>query len=527
MILSQSTLFFYRYNLKSRVAPEPVAQCQIKPEVRFIRFLKDVMMGVFYETSYEIYNVENLPNVSKRLEKTYHHIPEDCKLLTIPPGIDNIINVFFEEMNESKQSFVLWCLEIAFDGERIRPQEPYRVYNIMKQARGRLSVQNYTRDIIFMNLNNQIMAIKNGYLIDTFNVSNTEGGGGILRYIHPETILHITKKTVEVYHFSIDMSVKPGKIVLRSVDAVQLKGVPEGAFFLSVLEYFRSRFAVFYEDSLRKHKQSRGEISYYFYVSQPTPMKEKTRLLFESIASGTASPEAVEEKYEVAKKMGLTEKEIYLEIWSRSSRSTIEDYQYILATRDYKLIKLEIEKKLKKESMVLREILRIEEGCMEINRQKVEAVDCCEEDLQDYVCSHFLMKKLKLFKDISVFDTYSSIMMNEEGAGDTIKLSLKMNIQQYYHYKDMDIKAFLVEQITDMLFNFKNNARIIRMIIKHFKFNYRIIYPALLTDIVAAAKDELVNLLNEIPELLPYVHRDLNEHELRDKIYGGIWGEIS
>ena len=102
-----------------------------------------------------------------------------------------------------------------------------------------------------------------------------------------------------------------------------------------------------------------------------------------------------------------------------------------------------------------------------------------------------------------------------------------MNIQQYYYYKDMDIKSFLVEQINDMLFNFKNNARIIRMIIKHFKFSYRIIYSDLLKEIVIAAKDELVNLLNEIPELLPYVHRDLNEHELRDKIYGGIWGEIS
>jgi hypothetical protein len=37
----------------------------------------------------------------------------------------------------------------------------------------------------------------------------------------------------------------------------------------------------------------------------------------------------------------------------------LADYQFILATRDYKTIKAEIEKKLKKESMVLRELLRI------------------------------------------------------------------------------------------------------------------------------------------------------------------------
>ena len=63
--------------------------------------------------------------------------------------------------------------------------------------------------------------------------------------------------------------------------------------------------------------------------------------------------------------------------------------------------------------MVLREILRIEEGCLEINRVKMERVECSEEDLQDYVCSHFLMKKLKLFKDISVYDTFSSLVVNE------------------------------------------------------------------------------------------------------------------
>jgi len=41
-------------------------------------------------------------------------------------------------------------------------------------------------------------------------------------------------------------------------------------------------------------------------------------------------------------------------------KCTIEDYQYLLATKDYKIIKAEIEKKLKKESMVLREVIRIE-----------------------------------------------------------------------------------------------------------------------------------------------------------------------
>ena len=31
--------------------------------------------------------------------------------------------------------------------------------------------------------------------------------------------------------------------------------------------------------------------------------------------------------------------------------------------------------------MVLRELLRIEEGCFEINRQKIEGAGCCQEAL--------------------------------------------------------------------------------------------------------------------------------------------------
>jgi len=89
----------------------------------------------------------------------------------------------------------------------------------MNHAKGKLSIQNYTKEIILMNLEHQSMASKNGYLIDTVNVS-VKGEGEFLKYIHPETILHITKKHVEVYNFSINMAVKPEKIVLRSMDSI-------------------------------------------------------------------------------------------------------------------------------------------------------------------------------------------------------------------------------------------------------------------------------------------------------------------
>jgi hypothetical protein len=41
----------------------------------------------------------------------------------------------------------------------------------MNYNKGRMTIQNYTKDIIFMNLNHQVVAIKNGFLIDSVNVS--------------------------------------------------------------------------------------------------------------------------------------------------------------------------------------------------------------------------------------------------------------------------------------------------------------------------------------------------------------------
>jgi len=63
------------------------------------------------------------------------------------------------------------------------------------------------------------------------------------------------------------MAVKPEKIVLKSMDSIELKSIPQGAFYISVLQTVNSNFAIFFEDSERKRNQTRGEISYYFEVS--------------------------------------------------------------------------------------------------------------------------------------------------------------------------------------------------------------------------------------------------------------------
>jgi hypothetical protein len=104
------------------------------------------------------------------------------------------------------------------------------------------------------------------------------------------------------------------------------------------------------------------------------------------------------------------------------------------------------------------------------------------------------MRKLKLYREINVVERMSSIVHSEDSRGET--RSVKMDVQHYYFFKNAEVKSFLVDQIADMLFNLKNNAKVIRIVIRHFKFTYRLIYRQLLEDIIKTAKEEVINLLN-------------------------------
>ena len=57
------------------------------------------------------------------------------------------------------------------------------------------------------------------------------------------------------------------------------------------------------------------------------------------------------EKCDIAQKMGMTDKEIYIEIWNRSNQCSGSDYKVLIATKDYQTIKDEVMKKLRKKAM--------------------------------------------------------------------------------------------------------------------------------------------------------------------------------
>lgn len=50
----------------------------------------------------------------------------------------------------------------------------------------------------------------------------------------------------------------------------------------------------------------------------------------------------IEERADMAEKMGLERKNIYLRLWNNSGKSELEDYKLLLDTLDYDTIRQEI-----------------------------------------------------------------------------------------------------------------------------------------------------------------------------------------
>lgn len=72
--------------------------------------------------------------------------------------------------------------------------------------------------------------------------------------------------------------------------------------------------------------------------------------------------------------------------------------------------------------------------------------------LKNYLTSHFLIRKLELFKEIRLFEKKcGKIKMTESEKTDKSKDRLLINIQEYTNTIGMDTKAYLIELIYNFI----------------------------------------------------------------------------
>jgi hypothetical protein len=74
-----------------------------------------------------------------------------------------------------------------------------------------------------------------------------------------------------------------------------------------------------------------------------------------------------------------------------------------------------------------------------------------------------------------------------------------ITIQQFYEYKNFDIKGYFIDHVNMFCQDKKDTVMKMRLILRAFKFVYRVIYRQLLDDIIVNAKTNLLAFLQAIP----------------------------
>ena len=72
-----------------------------------------------------------------------------------------------------------------------------------------------------MNIGTEILAAKNGYILDSANV-NIQSGNAKLKYISNQRLIHISDRKVEIYKMSILTNIVPNKIQVLPIDALEI-----------------------------------------------------------------------------------------------------------------------------------------------------------------------------------------------------------------------------------------------------------------------------------------------------------------
>lgn len=455
----------------------------------YMIFLKDSQLGVFYEESGCVYQIEESNNIKLIFNKRYG-VRSTLKLYQIPKPVDNILNIFFVEKSTTSKTYILWRLELEF--KQITTNHSYksivRIYEIPSGLVNKFRVDNFSKDIMILNFKFEILAAKDGFIIDAAN-TNIQEDGSCLVY-HGEHLLHISENKLFIYGFKITTAVKPNKIELRSLDSIEIKKDSKYTFF-SCLEMLNGNFVLFFQVKPELNRKLRGEIDYVFMVTQKLSIQEKLNEIFsfkspKELKWLTENEfEKIQEKCDMAFKIGLSKKQVYLELWNRSNKREISDYKFLLDTMDYQTIKQEIEFKLKKASMPFNEVYKIEQACFEMLGADLFSnsnSNFNEKTIKNYLISHFLLRKLSHFKDVNIgnpANMKSVVTTNSKGEEEHVKMFM-IDIQQYVHTVALELKSHFMEYVTKIAIEDRPEEENFRIFVRNFKFPLRVIYFQLL-----------------------------------------------
>ena len=108
-----------------------------------------------------------------------------------------------------------------------------KVYEIQQRLKHKIKIKNFMKDIFLMNLGFEILAFKQGYIIDSVGISSAIDNPN-LKYLGEERLVHVSDKRIEIYKFRILTNVRPHKIEVKSIDSIIITPPKNSAFFTTL-----------------------------------------------------------------------------------------------------------------------------------------------------------------------------------------------------------------------------------------------------------------------------------------------------
>lgn len=95
------------------------------------------------------------------------------------------------------------------------------MYDIPNSIVNKFKIDNFSRDTLILNFQFEILAAKDGFIIDTANINIQESGSSLI--YHGDYLLHISETKLLLYSFKIQQNTKPKKIDIKSLDSIEIK----------------------------------------------------------------------------------------------------------------------------------------------------------------------------------------------------------------------------------------------------------------------------------------------------------------
>ena len=75
----------------------------------------------------------------------------------------------------------------------------------------RIHIKNYTDNMFIVNMHEEVLAFKKGYVLDSVSINNNIEKT-FLKYLGNEKMVFVSEQKFEIYNFKINTSIKPYRI---------------------------------------------------------------------------------------------------------------------------------------------------------------------------------------------------------------------------------------------------------------------------------------------------------------------------